>query len=91
MSENFDELGELGDKIKKIIDTAVSTKDYRQMTEDIKQTVGQTVNSAVHSAVDSGSEAIAIKQKNLKKSAGGNVNRSRNVRELRRRRQKRRC
>lgn len=32
MSENFDELGELGDKIKKIIDTAVSTKDYRQMT-----------------------------------------------------------
>ena len=54
MSENFDELGELGDKIKKIIDTAVSTKDYRQMTEDIKQTVGQTVNSAV----DSGSEAI---------------------------------
>ena len=34
MSENFDELGELGDKIKKIIDTAVSTKDYRQMTED---------------------------------------------------------
>ena len=40
MSENFDELGELGDKIKKIIDTAVSTKDYRQMTEDIKQTVG---------------------------------------------------
>ena len=24
MSENFDELGELGDKIKKIIDTAVS-------------------------------------------------------------------
>ena len=58
MSENFDELGELGDKIKKIIDTAVSTKDYRQMTEDIKQTVGQTVNSAVNSAVDSGSEAI---------------------------------
>ena len=54
MSENFDELGELGDKIKKIIDTAVSTKDYRQMTEDIKQTVGQTVNSAVNSAVDSG-------------------------------------
>ena len=111
MSENFDELGELGDKIKKIIDTAVSTKDYRQMTEDIKQTVGQTVNSAVNSAVDSGSEAIknglnnvfgtgnsqvipgytAIKQKNLKKSAGGNVNRSRNVRELRRRKQKRRC
>ena len=58
MSENFDELGELGDKIKKIIDTAVSTKDYRQMTEDIKQTVGQTVNSAVNSAVDTGSEAI---------------------------------
>ena len=58
MSENFDDLGELGDKIKKIIDTAVSTKDYRQMTEDIKQTVGQTVNSAVNSAVDSGSEAI---------------------------------
>ena len=58
MSENFDKLGELGDKIKKIIDTAVSTKDYRQMTEDIKQTVGQTVNSAVNSAVDSGSEAI---------------------------------
>ena len=58
MSENFDELGELGDKIKKIIDTAVSTKDYRQMTEDIKQTVGQTVNNAVNSAVDSGSEAI---------------------------------
>ena len=58
MSENFDELGELGDKIKKIIDTAVSTKDYRQMTEDIKQTVGQTVNSAVNSAVDSGSEVI---------------------------------
>ena len=58
MSENFDELGELGDKVKKIIDTAVSTKDYRQMTEDIKQTVGQTVNSAVNSAVDSGSEAI---------------------------------
>ena len=58
MSENFDDLGELGEKIKKIIDTAVSTKDYRQMTEDIKQTVGQTVNSAVNSAVDSGSEAI---------------------------------
>ena len=58
MSENFDDLGELGDKIKKIIDTAVSTKDYQQMTEDIKQTVGQTVNSAVNSAVDSGSEAI---------------------------------
>ena len=58
MSENFDELGELGDRIKNIIDTAVSTKDYRQMTEDIKQTVGETVNSAVNSAVDSGSEAI---------------------------------
>ena len=58
MSENFDELGDLGDRIKKIIDTAVATKDYRQMTEDIKQTVGQTVNSAVNSAVDSGSEAI---------------------------------
>ena len=58
MSENFDDLGELGEKIKKIIDTAVSTKDYRQMTEDIKQTVGQTVNSAVNSAVDSGGEAI---------------------------------
>ena len=58
MSENFDELGELGDRIKEIIDTAVSTKDYRQMTEDIKQTVGQTINSAVNSAVDSGSEAI---------------------------------
>lgn len=58
MSENFDDLGELGDRIKKIIDTAVATKDYRQMTEDIKQTVGQTVNSAVNSAVDSGSEAI---------------------------------
>ena len=26
MSENFDELGELGEQIKKIIDTAVSTK-----------------------------------------------------------------
>ena len=58
MSENFEDLGELGDRIKKIIDTAVATKDYRQMTEDIKQTVGQTVNSAVNSAVDSGSEAI---------------------------------
>lgn len=58
MNENFDELGELGDRIKEIIDTAVSTKDYRQMTEDIKQTVGQTINSAVNSAVDSGSEAI---------------------------------
>ena len=54
MDENFDELGEIGDKIKKIIDTAVSTKDYRQLTEDIRQ----TVNSAVNSAVDSGSEAI---------------------------------
>ena len=49
MDENFDELGEIGDKIKKIIDTAVSTKDYRQLTEDIRQ----TVNSAVNSAVDS--------------------------------------
>ena len=58
MSENFDELGELGDKIKEIIDTAVSTKDYRQMTEDIKQTVGQTINSTLNSAVDTGSEAI---------------------------------
>ena len=58
MSENFEDLGELGDRIKKIIDTAVANKDYRQMTEDIKQTVGQTVNSAVNSAVDSGSEAI---------------------------------
>ena len=27
MDENFDELGEIGYKIKKIIDTAVSTKD----------------------------------------------------------------
>ena len=89
MSENFDELGELGDKIKKIIDTAVSTKDYRQMTEDIKQTVGQTVNSAVNSAVDSGSEAIKNGLNNV--FGTGNVNRSRNVRELRRRKQKRRC
>ena len=48
MSENFDELGELGDRIKEIIDTAVSTKDYRQMTEDIKQTVGQTINSTLN-------------------------------------------
>ena len=58
MSETFDELGELGDRIKEIIDTAVSTKDYRQMTEDIKQTVGQTINSTLNSAVDTGSEAI---------------------------------
>lgn len=58
MSENFDELGELGDRIKEIIDTAVSTKDYRQMTEDIKQTVGQTINITLNSAVDTGSEAI---------------------------------
>lgn len=58
MNENFDELGELGDRIKEIIDTAVSTKDYRQMTEDIKQTVGQTINSTLNSAVDTGSEAI---------------------------------
>lgn len=58
MSENFDKLGELGDRIKEIIDTAVSTKDYRQMTEDIKQTVGQTINSTLNSAVDTGSEAI---------------------------------
>lgn len=58
MSENFDELGELGDRIKEIIDTAVSTKDYRQMSEDIKQTVGQTINSTLNSAVDTGSEAI---------------------------------
>lgn len=58
MSENFDELGELGYRIKEIIDTAVSTKDYRQMTEDIKQTVGQTINSTLNSAVDTGSEAI---------------------------------
>lgn len=58
MSENFDELGELGDRIKEIIDTAVSTKDCRQMTEDIKQTVGQTINSTLNSAVDTGSEAI---------------------------------
>ena len=58
MSENFDELGELGDRIKEIIDTAVATKDYRQMTEDIKQTVGQTINSTLNSAVDTGSEAI---------------------------------
>lgn len=58
MRENFDELGELGDRIKEIIDTAVSTKDYRQMTEDIKQTVGQTINSTLNSAVDTGSEAI---------------------------------
>lgn len=58
MSENFDELGELGDRIKEIIDTAVSTKDYRQMTEDIKRTVGQTINSTLNSAVDTGSEAI---------------------------------
>lgn len=58
MSENIDELGELGDRIKEIIDTAVSTKDYRQMTEDIKQTVGQTINSTLNSAVDTGSEAI---------------------------------
>lgn len=58
MSENFEELGELGEKIKKIVDDAVSSKDYRRMTQDIRQTVGETVNRAVNSAVDSGSEAI---------------------------------
>ena len=58
MSENFDELGELGDRIKEIIDTAVSKIDYRQINEDIKQTVGQTINSTLNSAVDTGSEAI---------------------------------
>ena len=47
MDEKFDELGEIGDKIKKIIDTAVSTKDYRQLKEDIRQTVNSAVNSAV--------------------------------------------
>ena len=50
MSENFDELGELGDKIKKIIDTAVSTKDYRQMTEDIKQTDEELVRNSATGA-----------------------------------------
>ena len=58
MSENFENLGDLGEKIKDIIDRAVSTKDYRQMTEDIRETVGETVNRAVNSAVDSGGEAI---------------------------------
>ena len=58
MSENFEELGDLGEKIRDIIDKAVSTKDYCQMTEDIRETVGETVNKAVNSAVDSGSEAI---------------------------------
>lgn len=58
MSENFEDLGDLGEKIKDIIDRAVSTKDYRQMTEDIRETVGETVNRAVNSAVDSGGEAI---------------------------------
>ena len=45
MSENFDELGELGDKIKKIIDTAVSTKDYRQMTSQNLLMLSLTINS----------------------------------------------
>ena len=58
MSENFEDLGDLGEKIKDIIDRAVSTKDYSQMTEDISETVGETVNRAVNSAVDSGGEAI---------------------------------
>lgn len=58
MSENFNELGELGEKIKEIIDTAVSSRDYRQMTQEIKQTVGETVNKAVNSAVDTGGETV---------------------------------
>lgn len=74
MSENFDDLGELGDRIKNIIDNAVSTRDYRQMTEDIRQTVGETVNSAVNSAVDSGSEAIRNSLNNV--FGTGNIGKS---------------
>ena len=89
MSENFEDLGDLGEKIKDIIDRAVSTKDYRQMTEDIRETVGETVNRAVNSAVDSGGEAIknglnsvfGIRRKNLKKEESGSVSRRRNRRE----------
>lgn len=58
MNENFNGLGELGEKLKDIVDAAVSSKDYRQMTQEIKQTVGETVNKAVNSAVDTGGEAV---------------------------------
>ena len=58
--QDFDELGQLGDQIKDIVDRAVKSRDYQQMSQEIKKTVNK--------AVDTGSDAI----KDALNSAFGN-------------------
>lgn len=58
--QDFDELGQLGDQIKDIVDRAVKSRDYQQMSQEIKKTVNK--------AVDTGRDAL----KDALNSAFGN-------------------
>ena len=53
-NQNLNQFGELGDRLKTIIDDGVNSQDYQKMTKEIKN----AVNLAVNTAVETGSTAI---------------------------------
>ena len=57
-NQNLNQFGELGDRLKTIIDDGVNSQDYQKMTKEIKNTVNDAVNLAVNTAVETGSTAI---------------------------------
>lgn len=57
-NQNLNQFGELGDRLKTIIDDGVNSQDYQKMTKEIKNTVNNAVNLAVNTAVETGSTAI---------------------------------
>ena len=57
-NQNLNQFGELGDRLKTIIDDGVNSQDYQKMTKEIKSTVNDAVNLAVNTAVETGSTAI---------------------------------
>lgn len=45
-NQNLNQFGELGDRLKTIIDDGVNSQDYQKMTKEIKDTVNDAVNLA---------------------------------------------
>ena len=59
-NQNLNQFGELGDRLKTIIDDGVNSQDYQKMTKEIKNTVNDAVNLAVNTAVETGSKMAWI-------------------------------
>ena len=51
-NQNLNQFGELGDRLKTIIDDGVNSQDYQKMTKEIKNTVNDAVSGSEYSSRD---------------------------------------